>query len=340
MKRTAMSFLAPRALTITDGPAWTRLRAFNEAVLGTGGLHPFAQPFLGRVRAAFDRSVTDIADIRAAMGRAMTGIVLGDAAGAADAAADVTALFGVVQSPAKRKLLGFRYRTRRDRFHALLERCWEQSTDDAPTLMALARSTAVDADRATLLDQVPHWMFTFTGSGTDLLTRTLAMVSARPALRQRVLDEIADAGPIDRAASYTRMPLLDACLLETGRLFPPVTRTFHHRAADGSSPEAELVHWFPLLQRDARLGADVHHFLPDRWLATDRDAMTAASNLFLRGPRACPGEELILFVCRAALTRMLVELGVGGVSERLAQDPLPVSFPARQARFTTQEAAS
>ena len=338
LKRDAMSFLADRALTLADGEAWTTLRQHNEQVLATGQPHPFAQAFLESVREAFASPVADIEDIRHAMGLAMTGIVLGDAAGTRDAAADVTILFGVVQSPVRRKLLAFRYRQRRERFRALLDRCWEQSAADAPTLIALARATTTQAERETLLHQVPHWMFTFTGSGTDLLTRTLALVTARPVVLRRVLDEIAAAGPLEQAATYARLPLLDACLHETGRLYPPVTRTFHQSAANGGGPATELVHWFPLLQRDERLGADVHDFVPDRWLAPERDAAAAASNLFLRGPRACPGADLILFVCRAAIARLLIELNSRGHSARLARDPLPVSFPTREARFTVSEA--
>ena len=191
-------------------------------------------------------------------------------------------------------------------------------------------------------------MFTFTGSGTDLLTRTLALVTSRAETRRRVLEEIAAAGAPDRAETVERLAFLNACLLETGRLFPPVTRTFHAapngaardtaHAAAGGGRGPESVHWFPLLQRDDALGPDVHAFRPDRWLTPEPDAAAAASNLFLRGPRACPGADLILFVCRAALARQLAELGVAARSERLARDPLPVAFPGREARFTSSEA--
>lgn len=334
-KVSAMSFLAPRALTIADGDAWHRLRSFNQQVLGTGDSHPFAQDFLQHVRGAFAKPVTDVGDIRAAMGRAMVGIVLGDSVQAdVDPAADVRALFGAVQSPVRRKLLGFTYRGRRARLYDLLKRRWEESRDGELSLLARAGATQADVDREGLLQQIPHWMFTFTGSGTDLLARTLMLVTSRPEVHRRVLDEINGAGPAESAETISRLPYLNACLLETGRLFPPVTRTFHRDGSQAARRDEEIVHYFPLLQRDDALGPTVHSFKPERWLEPDLDAAAQASNLFLRGPRACPGTDLILFVCRAAIARQLAELKLAGRSERLARDPLPISFPEKDPRFT------
>ena len=338
-KRSAMGFLAPHALTITDGEDWTRLRAFNERVLGTGAPHPFAQAFLEPVREAFSRPVATIDDVRRAMGQAMVGIVLGnDPAEPGDPAEDVRILFDVVQSPLRRKVLGFRHHTRRQRLYARLARAWDAAAaQEQLTLVALARSLAPDLPRQQLLEQVPHWMFTFTGSGTDLLTRSLALITARPPVRERVRAEIAAAGPAASADSISRMPYLDACINETGRLFPPVTRTFHRPPSRAAHSAAEVVHFFLLLQRDDTLGPTVHSFRPERWLSPELDEPAAASNLFLRGPRACPGKDLILFVCRAAISRQL-ELGVAAHGSRLARDPLPITFPKREARFTASEA--
>ncbi len=339
LKTGAMSFLAPHALTIANGEAWHELRPFNEHVLHTGEAHPAAQHYLDAVRAAFALPVTNVHGLRAAMGRAMVPIVLGRSVPAGvDPAEDVRVLFDAVQSPMRRKLLGFRYRERRRRLYDTLEACWEAEAASSPALIAHARALAPGTSLDALLEQIPHWMFTFTGSGTDLLARTLALVTSRAEVRRRVREEIAGAGPADRAASIERLPYLNACILETGRLFPPVTRTFHH--AQTSKGETEYVHWFPLLQRDDALGPTVHHFRPERWLETQPDAAAAASNLFLRGPRACPGRDLILFVCRAALVRLIVELRVAARSQRLARDPLPVSFPAKEARFTVTEGIS
>jgi cytochrome P450 len=334
-KTIAMQFLAPGALTIANGAAWRKLRPFNERVLGTGSPHPFAQTFLDDVRSAFSKTVASEGDVRAAMGRAMVKIVLGDVNPALDPAGDVTKLFGVVQSPVKRTLLGFLYRRRRERLYGLLRRKWDNAAERPyeETLVALASREATDADRETLLQQIPHWMFTFTGSGTDLLARTLCMITSRPAAHARAVREIRDAAPLDRAASLERLPFIEACLLETGRLFPPVTRTFHQHSGGSARDRQEVVHYFPLLQRDDRLGPTVHQFRPERWLEPTLDEAAAASNLFLRGPRQCPGMDLILFVCKAALARQIGELRVTARQERLTYDPLPISFPKIDAEF-------
>lgn len=338
LKADAMGFLAPGALTVADGDGWAPLRAFNERVLGTGAVHDLAPTFLLRVREAFERPVRDAADVRDAMGRAMVSIVLGPPGPGHDPAGDVSALFDLVQSPVRRKLLGFLHHDRRERLYALLERLWEASGPEDATLLGRAHAAADGMAKDAVLQQVPHWMFTFTGSGSDLLARTLALVGSRPAVRARVVEEAAAAGPPDRAETVGRLTYLEACVHETGRLFPPVTRTFHWGPlGTGNGEPSHVVHWFPLLQRAGRLDASVHDFEPERWLGDAPDAAARASNLFLRGPRTCPGTSLILFVCRAALARQIGELGVTArVPSRLSRDPLPVSFPERAARFTSE----
>ena len=333
MKTKAMSFLAPGALTIANGDAWMRLRPFNEQVLGTGGPHQFSAAILDHVRAAFSGPVKRTEDVRAAMGRAMVSIVLGGATGGSNPAADVATLFNVVQSPAKRALFGFLYKGKRDRLYSLLASKWEAALAEKtpqPNLLSLAAHSAPDVDRQTLLQQIPHWMFTFTGSGTDLLTRTLVLVSSRPDALVKAIDEVMSAGDLAKPDSVGRLKYLEACVLEAGRLFPPVTKTFHRRASE----KREIVHYFPLLQRDDRLGPTVHTFHPERWLMAHLDAPAAASNLFLRGPRACPGMDLILFVCKAAAARQLGELGLIARQELLTRDPLPVSFPKLEEPFS------
>src|SRR5712692_2486266 len=124
LKKQSMSFLAPQALTITHGERWSRLRAFNEFVLDSVKSPPYPQEFLDRVRDAFGRPVTSIGQLRATMGETMLGVVFGKDAAPEHLASDVQALFGVVQSPIKRKLLGFRYARQREQFYRALRQCW------------------------------------------------------------------------------------------------------------------------------------------------------------------------------------------------------------------------
>jgi cytochrome P450 len=244
----------------------------------------------------------------------------------------------VVQSPIKRKLMPFRYRGRRERLYALIARRWRDTRDDDETLLALAkREIAEPTDQ--MLQQVPHWMFTFTAFGTDLLMRALALITARPAVRTRVIEEVAAAGPPNVAASIQQLDYDEACLLEAGRLFPPAVMTFHRVKSNGGRGH-DVVHYFPLLQRDDALGPDVHDFKPERWLRDEPDEPVTASNLFLRGPRACPGSSLILFVCQAAIARLVAEHGLTASASALSTDPLPISFPKRIPRFATAEVSS
>lgn len=336
MKAAGMGFLAPGALTIASGEQWRRLRRFNEAVLGPGSVHRLAPLVLAHARAAFAAPIRQPSDVVDDMGRAMVRIVLGEVDRAFDPAGDVAHLFRLIQNPLKRKALGFLNQRRRARVYALIAERWERAatTPGQPeTLLAVAVDHIDDLDRDAIIQQVPHWMFTFTGSGAALLLRTLCMITSRPEVERRVLAELQQSGSPDRVESIDRLHYLNACLLETGRLFPPVTRTFH-RCTEPGQPPREYAHYFPLLQRDDALGPTVHEFRPERWLEPELDEPARASNLFLRGPRACPGADLILFVCRAILARQIGELGVSASQARLAADPLPISFPTVAGPFT------
>ena len=346
-KHDAMAFLAPRALTIAHGEEWARRRALNERVLDTGRPHAHADAFLARVRDAFGTDafrapLVDAEDVREAMGRAMLGIVFGPGTAPPSLADDVTRLFGYVQSPVKRRLLAPLARRRRTRFYDDLRRaCVAAEASDAPSLVALARRYGGGLSEAELVEQVPHWMFTFPGSGTDLLVRTLALVCAHPEARSTALAELAEAGiPVSDAAAVGSLAYLHACVRETATLYPPVTRTFHHAprgvtaAGVAIPPGMEVLHSFPPIG-DTN-GADAARaFRPERWLAPD--AAPPSFDPFLGGARACPGRELITFVCVAALAVLLGErrLTLDGQpgDTPLTPGALPEEFPRRGIHF-------
>jgi cytochrome P450 len=339
LKCDAMAFLAPHALTISHDAEWTRLRAFTERVLQPGRPHEFRQAFHAEVHHAFAAPPATVEEIRRAMGRAMLGIVFGHGVAGERLDRDVQALFDVVQQPAKRLLLGRWERRRRDRFYDELRRLWEETAAlRGPSLLTLAHREADAIPEAELVEQIPHWMFTFTGSGTDLLVRTLALVTSDDGVADRARREIDAAGPPDRAETIDALTYLEACVMESARLYPPVTRTFHRVQAgavvgDVRIPAGmEILHSFPLLGRAEASEADAERFRPERWLPSPASA-AADFDPFLSGSRHCPGRELIVFVCKSALALLLVRHRLV-VSAPLRGDALPPAFPERGIRFT------
>lgn len=343
-KAGAMLFLAPQALTICHDQQWERLRPYNERVLSLEANPQRRQVFLNQVRRAFYSSpISGIPDVRSCMRQVMLDVVFGEGRAPAYLAEDIQVLFGYVQSPVRRILLGRRQSGRRERFYRALEGVWQdrQSVPEASLLSAARQLAAEDGyTQDELLQQIPHWMFTFTGSGTDLLSRALALIAARPSVREVVEKEITDTGPPDRDSTIDRLAYLEGCLLETCRLFPPVTRTFHIAPqgdlAQGRSvpPGVEIMHYFTAKQRDTEEDPTANEFRPERWVGSDSDAASTYPHLFLGGARACPGQSLILFICKAATALLLKERRLEVEAPSLATDPLPPSFPERAVRFS------
>ncbi len=340
LKKDGMSFLAPNALTISHDQQWQRLRPYNEGVLGTGCQHQYQQAFLEQVHRAFSKPVSNIEDIRKCMGQAMLGIVFGQNVAPERLIKDIQVLFSMVGNPIKRILLG-RFETKRlENFYQTLEQLWEGSeASEKPCLLSMAHGIKPYTTKEELLQQIPHWMFTFTGSGTDLLARTLTLITSRPEVLERVRQEIKEAGSLEQASTIAKLSYLEACLLETGRLFPPVTRTFHITTAGDRynntriPPDMEILHVFPIMQRERSLDPSTDSFVPQRWLDPSDQDNSTYSNLFLRGSRTCPGRDLILFVCKSAIAILLDQQQLTSKTNVLSRDPLPAYFPENNIQF-------
>ena len=338
-KQKGMSYLAPQALTIADGQAWERLRPFNERVLCAGRPHEYQRLFLDHVRRAFSAPITGAEDLRNRMGTAMLSIVFGEGVAPERLATDIRVLVSLVQNPLKRRLRGASERRRVHELYNTVRRIWQQADGPAnQSLVGMARESGGGDNLETILQQIPHWMFTFSGSGSDLLWRGLVMMGSRPQVLARARAEIAEAGPLDDPAAIDRLRYVEACLLESARLYPPVKATFHRapKGDVGVSPQipagTEIVQVFALTQRDRTSDPTADNFQPERWLGPNSRAEAVYPNLFLSGARRCPGRDLILFVCKAAAAHVLGRSGVVMGSERLAHDPLPFSFPAKHIR--------
>ena len=335
LKRGGMTFLAPQALTITQDDQWRRLRTLNEHVLAPGAVHTNEAAFLAAVHRAFDQPVATPADVRAGMSRAMVDIVFGPGVAPASIGHDVAELFEYVQSPLKRKLMAPIGAWRRARFRAeLRQACQAAAASPAPSLAGRAARAADGVSEAELLDQVPHWMFTFTRSGTELLVRTLALVCAHPTARDRVRAEIAAAGTPDDPRYLHGLAFVAACVRETAYLYPPVTRTFH-RARDGAvaggvaiPAGAEIASSLPPVEVE-RPGR--RRFDPGRWVSADGGPTDF--DPFLTGPRRCPGRDLISQVCVAATAAIFGRQDLALTGSPLAPNDLPADFPKRGIRF-------
>lgn len=332
MKRKGMAFLAPLALTISDGAEWERRRSFAERVLQPGRTHPLAAEFLPHIREAFSAPVTDTESVRDAMRRAMLTIVFGPGRATDGLSRDVEELFALVQNPVKRMVLGFLQRGRRARVHDMLAQLWSSTEErSAPSLLALARTGPLELSNEEVIDQIPHWMFTFTGSGTDLLASTLALVLSDPIVHRNLVEDLAAAG--NNAAAIDALPFPTRCLLETAHLFPPVARTFHHATTDLAMahtciPEGmELMHSFPLIEKAPTDSRQFRQFRPHR------SAPAETSDPFLGGARHCPGRSLILFACKVALSELLMVQQVELAGPSLNVADLPTELADSQFRF-------
>lgn len=338
LRRKSMAFLAPRALTISNDEDWERRRAHNEHVLATGRPHDQRQAHLDAVSSAFASPVGSAEAIRHGMGGVMLAVVF-DSGAPADLPDEVRGLMGVVTSPPKRVLAGRFYAARRGRFYAVLRRQWDEAS--SRSLVGRFRDLGVPPS-GEALEQIPHWMFTFVLSGTDLLTRSLALIGSRPEALRRARAEIEAAGPLEAAASIDRLAYVEACIRESGRLFAPVTNTSHvaPRGADLDGHHVPagttIVHYFPLTQRNTAIDPTADDFVPERWLDPGSEAHRLYPNLFLSGARECPGRDLIMFLCKSVVAVQLGRHGVRVEAPSLRSDPLPLSFPAGSLQFHAQ----
>ena len=332
IKQKAMATLAPKALTISDGDDWTRRRAFNEFVLDSGHLHSLAPMIAAAARTAFREPITNVESIRDAMRRTMLAVDFGEGVAPDHIAADLEYLSGLVQNPLRRMLLGPFAGGRRRRLRSAIATMWASAESGPASLLKRAREAPPLGDDE-VLEQVPHWMFTFLGSATDLLAHALWLALSHEPTRTALVAEIASAG--ESLSSLDGLPLLNGCLLEAAQLYPTTNRTFHHTTqavtlgATVVPANVEIVHWFPLLQPAQPVAPS---FRPRRW-ADGHTTSDEPFDPFLGGSRACPGKHLILFVCKVAMAELLVSRPVALACAALDVYALPMELPAGLPRF-------
>ncbi|KAK7519067.1 cytochrome P450 [Phyllosticta citriasiana] len=172
----------------------------------------------------------------------------------------------------------------------------------------------------------------------SLLSNTMFILSRRPDIVSRLLDEIAPlAGQPPTYPQLRKLAYLDAVLKESLRLYPvaPTNTRIATRTTilprgggpDGTSPVfvaagTQIVTSIYALHRDPKLwGPDADVFEPARWLP----ALLATCNMrrrtpphpyaflpFLAGPRQCPGQGLAMAEAGYVVVRLLQTFCSGG----------------------------
>lgn len=358
LKSQAMELLAPHALTIAHDQDWLQWRTFHEAVLCPGTPHPDQSVHLPTIRATFSAPCHSLDDIRQRLGVTMLAVVFGVGPGSTGLqevdltalAEDVQQLADMVNQPLQRLLLGSFQKSRRERIYTALGKAWKASSDDAPKGSLLSRAHAAHLDDSgwqELLEQLPHWMFTFQGSASKLFGRTLVILLSRPELLEKVREELHMVCGSDGPRSedqIARLTFLEACVLETGRLYPPVSLTVHRRATeeihDGRRVPAntDILQLFLLLQRPQKPYVETSEFQPSLWL--NRAGACPFSDVFLSGARSCPGKDLILSVIKTGLATILMGDVPTVAHGAFRQARWPLCFPDRLIRFTASPSTS
>jgi cytochrome P450 len=135
------------------------------------------------------------------------------------------------------------------------------------------------------------------------LTWWLGLMAAHPQIAARVREEIAGAGGAlaDSAEAQARLPLLNATLKETLRLYPPATGTFSRVAQRGIRVgEAELpsgaIVAIPIwnIQHDERWFAQPETFKPERFMPGAAEIPRGAFLPFGAGPHFCLGQHFAM----------------------------------------------
>jgi len=184
--------------------------------------------------------------------------------------------------------------------------------------------------------------FLFAGHMTTavLVSWAVVLLSLRPRLMKAVRNEMLQQLPRESADAecievLDKLPLLDAVVKETLRVYPPFNMLARQLTSDvevgGHLLRAGTLVSIPVgaIHRDKDLwGADAGQFKPERWLdGTQADAKFLP---FLYGPRGCIGQRFALYEAKVMLQEYLwssVALRVNAGCEVLDSGPAGVSIP-------------
>jgi cytochrome P450 len=289
---------------------WELRRRFNEEVLATGRLHPYAEHFLRVIREEM-RELPTAALGWPAFERLFQRITLRIVFG--DHARDNTGLieaFDTLMFQANRLLL-----LRPNYLFAMLYQEIRKYLDKpAPHTLAFlckevaqsfkdAKGTDIKIDIAS---QIPHWLFAMKDTLAINTAYCLALLADDPAAGDRARAEIADtpggAKDVDAAA------FLGGCVQEAMRLWPTTPMLERECAIpdilgdDVLLPGTRVIIWNACNHRNPEAYPDCNRFRPERWTEPGAEMWF---NHLSSGPQGCAGKELALFIAKAVIAELL-----------------------------------
>jgi cytochrome P450 len=323
-KREGMRVFQPNAVTISRGEDWRDRRRFNEAVLDSGRpVHRYASEILRIVRDELVPAdgppppLESWDDFDRLFARITRQVIFGRSA--RDDAA-VTDLLRRMMREANRPI-----RPRKSRYFDPFYRRVRAylRAAEAGSLVALCRE-APSTERTRVENQIPHWMFAMWETLSANTVRALAVILAHPHAEERVRQELAGSD-LATADGIDRLEYLEGCLQEAMRLWPTTPMLVRETVAEDSLGGAripagtQVLIWNSFNHRDRQRYPLADTFSPEQWANGRPDPLF---NHLSSGPQVCAGIDLLLFIAKAVVARIL-----DGRRYRLVKPALDPSRP-------------
>jgi cytochrome P450 len=313
-KHKGMSHFQPDALTISRSPLWDLRRRFNEQVLATGGLHPFANAFLGVIQDEVKTVLSETPEFLTwpALDRLFTRITLRIGFGnQALADAGLVEALDQLMFQANR-LVSLRRNPRFDRLYARIDhylKAPEPNTLAASCRDALGKMPTtpwLGTAKIDVAGQFPHWLFAMKDTLALNTAACLALLADHPADGDAVRSEaLAWDGS---GAGLAEARYLQACVEEAMRLWPTTPMLVREciivdiLADDVLLPGTQVIIWNSSNHRNPEAYPDASDFRPARWLEPQFGTWF---NHLSSSTQACAGKNLALLIAKAVIAELV-----------------------------------
>jgi len=171
-------------------------------------------------------------------------------------------------------------------------------------------------------DEINAQCWVFLLAGFETTATTLGFMSyalaLHPECQEKLYKEVVTAMGSEKEISYEdlhRLPYLDACISETLRVYPPVSRLEREVNQDFKLGESEIkllkgqVVEIPVyaIHHSEEYFKDADHFIPERFLPENRNQIIPYTYLpFGTGPRNCIGMRFALMEIKLAIAHIII----------------------------------